>query len=54
MGAPAINPMWLIPKLKEVEIVLCNEPCVHHECDMGICTHPLKLLREIIEECENI
>lgn len=54
MGAPAIHVGYVMEKLKEIEIALCGHPCNHPECDMGVCTHPLRLVRELMKVCDDL
>ena len=54
MGVPGADVRYVLESLAKIEIALCNEPCSHEECDRGVCTRPLKLLRELKEELEAI
>lgn len=54
MGVPGADVRLVLESLKEIEIALCNEPCSHEECDRGVCTHPLRLLRVLQAELEAI
>ena len=54
MGVPGADVRYVLESLKEIEILLCNEPCDHDECDRGVCTHPLRLLRHLQAELKAI
>ena len=54
MGAPAVRADQILMRLGEIETAICSQPCEHPECDMTCCTHPLKLLRELMEQVEEL